>query len=371
MGQQIKLTREDLYQKVWEKPTIKLAAEFGISDVALAKICRKMDVPKPPLGYWRRIETGSKITKTPLPKSTKKTREYIYMNVPAADGPGRVSDEIQAKVDQEDLPENQIKIADNLDDAHPLVIKTKLYYERNHSGSGVDLSLAKGKGLLNVSVTSEQITRALLIFDAIIKGCEKRGYEVTVSTNHWGEETRITKEGEELHISLYEHFSKVPRELTPEEKKKPPYLLNIPVEYEANGKLTAKINFRWSNYLKWSDRKKEPLENRLNDVMAGIVAMLEQLVEEKRKKEAEECRQQEALQKQEEEKQRREKLEADVSEWRKSVDISDYLDAYEARLIKEQGGIYSGSREAEWLAWARKYAAGLNPLNKIFSKKDE
>lgn len=370
MSEQIKLTREELYQKVWEKPTIKLAAEFGISDVALAKICRKMDVPKPPLGYWRRIETGTKVTQTPLPAATKKTREFIYMNVPAADGTDRISEEIQAKIDQEDLPENQIKIADNLDDAHPLVIKTRAYFERKHSRSGDDVSAAEGKGLLNISVTPEQMTRALLIFDAIIKGCEKRGYEVVVSTNHWGEETRITKEGEELHISLYEHFSKVQRELAPEEKKKPPYLLNIPVEYEANGKLTLKINFRWSNYLKWSDRKKEPLENRLNDVLAGIVTVLEQLVEEKRKMKAEEHRRQEALRKQEEEKQRREKLEADVSEWRKSVDIGDYLDAFEARLIKEQGGIIPGSREAEWLAWAREYAAGINPLNKIFSKKE-
>src|SRR2546423_15717016 len=32
----IKLTREELYQKVWSKPATRLAKEFGISDVALA-----------------------------------------------------------------------------------------------------------------------------------------------------------------------------------------------------------------------------------------------------------------------------------------------------------------------------------------------
>jgi len=43
----ITLTREELYERVWSKPATKLAAEFGISDVALGKICRKLNIPKP------------------------------------------------------------------------------------------------------------------------------------------------------------------------------------------------------------------------------------------------------------------------------------------------------------------------------------
>jgi hypothetical protein len=38
----------------------KLAKEFGISDVALGKICKKLDVPKPSLGYWSRVQFGYK-----------------------------------------------------------------------------------------------------------------------------------------------------------------------------------------------------------------------------------------------------------------------------------------------------------------------
>jgi len=33
-----------------------LAQEFGISDVGLAKVCRKHNIPVPPVGYWRRKE---------------------------------------------------------------------------------------------------------------------------------------------------------------------------------------------------------------------------------------------------------------------------------------------------------------------------
>ena len=54
------LSREALYIKVWETPTVKLAKEFGVSDVAIGKMCKRLDVPKPPLGYWRESKRGKK-----------------------------------------------------------------------------------------------------------------------------------------------------------------------------------------------------------------------------------------------------------------------------------------------------------------------
>jgi hypothetical protein len=61
------LTREELYQKVWSVPTTQLAAELGISDVALAKRCKKLNVPKPSPGYWAKVTAGQKPEKIPLP----------------------------------------------------------------------------------------------------------------------------------------------------------------------------------------------------------------------------------------------------------------------------------------------------------------
>src|SRR5205085_184046 len=43
----IHLAREQLYELVWRKPVSTLAREFGISDVALAKWCKKLNVPRP------------------------------------------------------------------------------------------------------------------------------------------------------------------------------------------------------------------------------------------------------------------------------------------------------------------------------------
>lgn len=63
----ITLTRTELYQRVWSTPVARLAREFGISDVALAKLCRRRNIPRPPRGYWARQAAGHTLQPAPLP----------------------------------------------------------------------------------------------------------------------------------------------------------------------------------------------------------------------------------------------------------------------------------------------------------------
>lgn len=70
------VSRERLFELVWSKPTTQVAKELGISDTAVKKRCRKLQVPKPPPGYWRRIETGEEPRRPPLPAMLEQaTRE--------------------------------------------------------------------------------------------------------------------------------------------------------------------------------------------------------------------------------------------------------------------------------------------------------
>lgn len=59
--------RQELYEKVSRFPLRKLAAEYRISDVGLAKVCRKLDIPLPGLGHWTKIAYGHAILRPPLP----------------------------------------------------------------------------------------------------------------------------------------------------------------------------------------------------------------------------------------------------------------------------------------------------------------
>jgi hypothetical protein len=60
-----KYNREVLYEEVWAQPMQTLAAKYGISDVGLAKGCRKLRVPLPGRGYWAKKAAAKRIPKRP------------------------------------------------------------------------------------------------------------------------------------------------------------------------------------------------------------------------------------------------------------------------------------------------------------------
>ena len=60
--------RAKLYEQVWSRPAQEVAKAYGISGVMLGKVCRKLQVPVPPRGYWARVRSGYEIRKPALPK---------------------------------------------------------------------------------------------------------------------------------------------------------------------------------------------------------------------------------------------------------------------------------------------------------------
>lgn len=61
------VSREKLYEEVWAEPMLKVAARYGVSSSFLARVCRRMNVPCPPRGYWARKTAGLASKAPPLP----------------------------------------------------------------------------------------------------------------------------------------------------------------------------------------------------------------------------------------------------------------------------------------------------------------
>jgi ankyrin repeat protein len=57
--------REKIYEEIWAEPMIKVAKRYNISDVGLAKICRKLNIPRPGRGYWEKKEAGKPVPRRP------------------------------------------------------------------------------------------------------------------------------------------------------------------------------------------------------------------------------------------------------------------------------------------------------------------
>jgi hypothetical protein len=75
------LTREQLYDRVWDEPAYMLAPQLGISDVALAKTCKRLGIPKPSRGYWARLATGQRMQKDKLPPAKPNQPQIVQFHV--------------------------------------------------------------------------------------------------------------------------------------------------------------------------------------------------------------------------------------------------------------------------------------------------
>ena len=71
------MTREALYDLVWQRPISKLAPEFGTTPYWLRKICHDHDIPTAPNEWWFAKEYGRQAVQTPLPKDSQFAGQMI------------------------------------------------------------------------------------------------------------------------------------------------------------------------------------------------------------------------------------------------------------------------------------------------------
>jgi hypothetical protein len=57
--------RQKLYEEIWSEPIQHVAKKYGVSDVGLAKVCRKLDIPRPGRGYWAIKAAGKPVPRQP------------------------------------------------------------------------------------------------------------------------------------------------------------------------------------------------------------------------------------------------------------------------------------------------------------------
>jgi integrase len=71
------LKREDLHKLVWTAPVSEIAARIGISNVGLAKTCRRAAIPLPGRGYWAKVSADREVETGLLPPAPPGVSEFI------------------------------------------------------------------------------------------------------------------------------------------------------------------------------------------------------------------------------------------------------------------------------------------------------
>jgi ankyrin repeat protein len=79
---ELRLSREELFERVWSVPMSNLAPEWGLSGNGLAKACKRLKIPVPPRGYWAKKAAGKKVRRPRLPELPEGEAEEVLIWVP-------------------------------------------------------------------------------------------------------------------------------------------------------------------------------------------------------------------------------------------------------------------------------------------------
>jgi hypothetical protein len=211
----------------------RLARDFGISDVALAKICKKLDVPIPGRGYWARVAAGQRVRVPKLPKARADARTEFTI----------AEREPRPKVEKLDVP--IVTMAESLTGAHPAVRRLSSLLDGREPGREKTLYL-RGDSEATIRLTSGTKRRALLVLDAVLKALDQRGHAVTfeVPNDAWSPHSLQIKVGAEvIKLFLAEPSTRTDHKLTVQEQAdRTRYGSTYAPKYDFNtsGKLTLR-----------------------------------------------------------------------------------------------------------------------------------
>lgn len=354
MYKQIEFTREELYRMVWERPVLVVAKDIGVSDVAVAKACRKAGIPLPSRGHWASVRAGRTVRMAPLPIAKSDQPASVLFTVLENPPP---------KLPRSEIPTGPlIEVPSELVSPHRFVAEFKAAAKGQGEDKGI-IPLNYHK-FLRVRTSATLLERALILMDTLIKQFEEKGCKVRVSEKS-AETELILKEGV-VTFRLDERTKQAvppprlpgPRGEHYHEPLRPAHVM------VGTGELTlafGKYRIRNCPHT-WKDRANKSLEMQLHEVIAAIPLWEAELLahrletEEKaaqaqvaEKRRIASARAEETLRLQ------RVKLVNQLSAWERAERLRRFIAAFEK----------TGDRSPEalaWLEWADLQVQELDPI---------
>jgi hypothetical protein len=374
----IQFTRRELYDAVWSKTCQKLAADLGISDVGLAKTCKRMAIPRPSLGYWARVAVGEKVPKTPLPDSQAGQDKIVTFDV-AANRKRReewrsTNNDVDSLAVDLALPPEEMEL-------HPVAQRHLRALEKHKPGEDGCVNV-NARDLFRCNVTPAIVNRLCRALHAILMELEARGCKLKSGSDQFSS-LQIVKGTDVLSISCSESREQIEHEPTQEEKRKPSWTWQL-----KETRLTGRLSFEVSapglrGRRTWTESDSKPLEEVLGIVVEKVEAAFRGFEdqrqwaieaakrrEEEAKRAAEEWDRKQKEEADRERKRRHEAKLAEVAEtrrdnlfdaahaWMESGLLHAYVDERERRW-REKGEL--SSEQSAWITWARAEAMKLNP----------
>ena len=344
MAKGLTLDRDQLYGEVWSEAMTKVAKRHGISDVALAKICRRMNVPVPERGYWARVAAGQKLSQPPLPSRAQDVPQTVQVDP----GRGRPWASEMKTVDRSPTP-----VPDVLSSPHRLTLQLQKSFSLRRPDSYGRVGSSRED--IDVKVAPSSIPRVLLFIDAFVKAAEDRGYSFALPETQYDQGLEIMIQRQRVKFTVFEEATRVISKGTRSAPTK--------VEFHPSGRFAFRIREHLSirSEPTFSDRSKESLESQLGIILHGLRTAAVELAERTERLD----RKKEVEQKRADNHRRAEaqlsKLDEDLDNWSKAEALQRFIAHVELKLESESSidVVYAD----RWLQWARMAATNLDPTS--------
>lgn len=368
----IRITRKELYDRVWAEPIQKLSKEYGLSDVGLAKICHRYNIPVPPRGYWAKQQAGKRVSKPSLPPDGRKGYgDEIRLPGPPTQPPDPPEPVLPPALPHpliaaESDPSNSISVPEDLRIRHELLRSTREYWrivQRPNFRWEVKLP-----DHFNINVSKPTEARSLRLLQALFTALEHRGHKV--GRGDRGQiQVKVLDENCELFVR--ERQRQVRREPPKKTDKSFPFESTRPYDLVHTGELELRIEWRFGKQTV-RDGKERPLETQLNDVVVCLLraafAEKEQRAEQERARVLEiEKERQRAIAKQlaRERNARTKRLNQLVA----AASHHKQLVAFAVELREAIGEVEPASELGRWLEWVDEHAQGADVLGRFRNRQ--
>lgn len=183
------VTREQLYEMVWDKPMLKLAETFGVSGSYLARVCTELRVPRPERGHWAKLEFGKSSPQPPLPPT--RPGDITHWKPGMAVGltirttvRERRARTVEAIAPVADVGASKApKIALPLDKRHELLVGVRpLFLKTRESDTG--LLRPFKKHLVDLVSSERNLDANLDAADALFKALTAKGHRVLMAPSY-------------------------------------------------------------------------------------------------------------------------------------------------------------------------------------------
>ncbi|WP_162893665.1 hypothetical protein [Marinobacter sp. Arc7-DN-1] len=173
------VSREELYDQVWQAPMTKVAQQYGVSSSYLARVCTQLNVPRPERGHWSKLAAGHKVSVPTLPSATP-DHDLIWCRSGAMDPTKNVVEPKPLKSckrrasRKKSMPGNSI---------HPLIRGARdMFLKGRETGNGY-LKPYKWN-LVDIITSSQQLDNALKIVNTVFLEFERRGWEARLEASN-------------------------------------------------------------------------------------------------------------------------------------------------------------------------------------------